>query len=154
MEDNGRDAPSPRHPSSGPTFDDNNFGGSFKSPQNSQGEVVLRVEFMDDDATKLDIGLLRLGLLACLAILILECVWEMRGVDSLHNDTKNQLYTNLVLSSLCLAALSVTTAVFVYRIVDSARSHRVWSPRRRRVCVLAAIDLGSIYMTTVSLMGL
>lgn len=93
--------------------------------------------------TKILHSLNKWHVLAAFVIFVVIAVWKYDTDDSFVRSNR-LLILNLVIGGICAVIYIIFGSLFVGRIVVTLRSKEaVWDHRRRRVCIIAAVDLAA-----------
>lgn len=134
----------------GPEFGDGNLGGNLGHADPSYEDVVFHIEYLSDYRGKLNMRIFRFGMLICVVLLVLECVWQLSPSENQLSITLNEIYLNLVISSILIVIVLAVGGLFVYRVAAFRLAGKRMNLRRKRILTLVTIDLVSDLLILVS----
>lgn len=102
--------------------------------------VILRVEYMSDRATKTVVYVFRFVLLLSVVALGLIAYWKFADDNALAKSRKFVTF-NASIALICFVVVVGFSCYFAARTVLAARSRKKWNSRRKRLCILSSVDL-------------
>ena len=131
---------------SGPAYADQNFGGdpekgAFHRSSYASDSVVLTLEFLSDEATKVLYFLLRMSMIAAFILLIIQLWWKLSNDASTLAYSNTILYVNVIVGIASVVLCLVAGGFYLYGIYKANKEKKRWNARRKRYCILGGMNL-------------